>query len=384
MNGRHRSAASVLALAYAALVVYASLYPFDGWRWPVAASAADLATLPWGPSGDGFDLWSNLLGYVPFGLLLAIGQLRSGSAPRAALAVAVLVPALLSYGLEVMQAMLPTRHPSLKDFALNGSGAAIGAAFALLAHRAGFVDGWHALRQRWFEGDSEVGLVLLALWPVGLLFPAPAPLGLGQVGGTQALQAVSGWLAALTDQDTAREVAGAASAAAAAATAPAVPAATAAGLSPLGGVLITALGLLAPCVVAFAIVAPGWRRLAMAFGALVLAVAGMTLSTLLNFGPRHALAWITPWAGPAVALATVVVLLLAPMARGVVLGIGLMVLTGLIVGVAQAPGDPYFAHNLQSWEQGRFVRFHGLAQWIGWLWPYAAIAWMLSRLRHRG
>jgi hypothetical protein len=122
----------------------------------------------------------------------------------------------------------------------------------------------------------------------------------------------------------------------------------------------------------------------MAFGALVLAVAGMTLSTLLNFGPRHALAWITPWAGPAVALATVVVLLLAPMARGVVLGIGLMVLTGLIVGVAQAPGDPYFAHNLQSWEQGRFVRFHGLAQWIGWLWPYAAIAWMLSRLRHRG
>jgi len=26
------------------------------------------------------------------------------------------------------------------------------------------------------------------------------------------------------------------------------------------------------------------------------------------------------------------------------------------------------------------VRFHGLAQWVGWLWPYATMAWMLSRL----
>ena len=58
-------------------------------------------------------------------------------------------------------------------------------------------------------------------------------------------------------------------------------------------------------------------------------------------------------------------------------------LTGLVVGVAQAPADPYFAQNLQAWEQGRFVRFHGLAQWIGWLWPYAAIAWLLSRLAVR-
>jgi hypothetical protein len=39
------------------------------------------------------------------------------------------------------------------------------------------------------------------------------------------------------------------------------------------------------------------------------------------------------------------------------------------------------SRSLQAWEQGRFVRFHGLAQWIGWLWPYAAIGWLLARLR---
>ena len=26
------------------------------------------------------------------------------------------------------------------------------------------------------------------------------------------------------------------------------------------------------------------------------------------------------------------------------------------------------------------VHFHGLAQWIGWVWPYMAMLWLLSRL----
>jgi hypothetical protein len=69
--------------------------------------------------------------------------------------------------------------------------------------------------------------------------------------------------------------------------------------------------------------------------------------------------------------------------RRLAAGLGLVVLTGLVVGVAQAPADPYFAQSLQAWEQGRFVRFHGLAQWVGWLWPYAAMGWLLSRLGAR-
>jgi len=38
---------------------------------------------------------------------------------------------------------------------------------------------------------------------------------------------------------------------------------------------------------------------------------------------------------------------------------------------------------LQAWEQGRFVRFHGLSQWLGWLWPFAAMTWLLARLASR-
>jgi hypothetical protein len=46
----------------------------------------------------------------------------------------------------------------------------------------------------------------------------------------------------------------------------------------------------------------------------------------------------------------------------------------------QAPSDPYFEQTRQVWEQGRFVRFNGLTQWLGWLWPFAALAYLLHRL----
>ena len=38
-----------------------------------------------------------------------------------------------------------------------------------------------------------------------------------------------------------------------------------------------------------------------------------------------------------------------------------------------APDSPYFEESLHLWEQGRFIRFHGLSQWLGWLWPFAAL-----------
>jgi hypothetical protein len=46
----------------------------------------------------------------------------------------------------------------------------------------------------------------------------------------------------------------------------------------------------------------------------------------------------------------------------------------------QAPASAYFADTLQAWEQGRFIRFNGLAQWLGWLWPYAVLVYVLARV----
>lgn len=363
---RHHSSATPLALAYAALVLYASLYPLTGWRWPPGQTFADLALLPWPPWRDPADLWLNGLGYLPLGLLGTVAARRSGLGPAAAIGVGLLAPSALSYACEVLQQFVPTRHPSLKDWAMNSVGAALGVLLAAGFHRLGLADRWHAVRVRWFVPDSAGAIALLALWPVGLLVPAPVPLGLGQV-----LEMLRLWLL------EGLEGVGWAAAAHAELLAAAPQAAP---LPPLADAAITALGLLAPSLLAFTVVVPGWRRAVLALGALMIAFAVTTLSTLLNFGPAHALSWIGGLTVEAMLAGTLGALLLAPWSRGVILGCALIVLTGLVVHVARAPADPYFAQTLQAWEQGRFVRFHGLAQWVGWLWPYAALGWLLAQL----
>ena len=45
----------------------------------------------------------------------------------------------------------------------------------------GAIDRWSRFRVRWFVDEARGALVLLALWPFALLFPAAVPLGLGQV-----------------------------------------------------------------------------------------------------------------------------------------------------------------------------------------------------------
>jgi hypothetical protein len=49
-----------------------------------------------------------------------------------------------------------------------------------------------------------------------------------------------------------------------------------------------------------------------------------------------------------------------------------------------ASADVYFSLTLQTWEQGRFIRFHGLIQWLGWLWPYGLLFYLISRLSSSG
>ena len=109
----------------------------------------------------------------------------------------------------------------------------------------------------------------------------------------------------------------------------------------------------------------------------------MALSTMLNFGPEHAMTWRTPATTLALALGWLLSLPCALLPRRWAAALGLVALGGLVALVTQVPADPYFAQSLADWEQGRFVRFHGLAQWVGWLWPWAAIVWLAGRLAAR-
>lgn len=369
MTPRHRSLATPLALAMAVLVVYASLYPFTGWRWPAGVRPQALLALPWPPWQVPLDEAFNFAGYLPLGLLLTVAALHSGLRLRWAWLLALLLPALLSYATEVAQHFLPGRHPSLKDWLANVLGALAGALLATVLHATGLLQRWQRLRQRWFARQSAGALALLALWPVGLLFPAPVPWGLGQVGDRVRDAARR----LLDDVPWAEGLAGLLAAA------PALPP-----LSPLAERMASLLGLLAPVLLAYAVARPGLRRVVLAIGSLGLGFFAMTLSTLLNFGPAHALAWLTPAATVGALGAALVAAAALPLSQRLVMALALIALTAQLALVHQAPTDPYFAQSLQAWEQGRWVRFHGLAQWVGWLWPFAAIGWLLTRLSGRG
>ena len=361
----HKTTAWPLALVYAALIVFASLFPFEGWRAQgIGPEVFLLARIP-PPYWTGFDVAINVLGYAPLGFLLALALLRTGW-PRSAVPVAALAGALPSLSMEFLQIYLPQRVPSNLDLVLNAGGALAGALVAALLEPLGAIDRWSALRTRWFVSDARGALVLLALWPWALLFPAAVPFGLGQ-----GLERLEGALRDLFDGT------------------PFLPwlpvrEAPMQALSPAGELLCVALGLLVPCLLAYTVIRLPARRAFFVLATGAVGVAVTALSAALSYGPDHAWAWLSVpvraglWTGLGLAAMAL------PLPRRASAVVALVVLVVHLSLLNDAPASAYFSHTLQSWEQGRFIRFFGIGQWLGWLWPYAALAYVLLRAARRG
>jgi VanZ family protein len=360
----HKTSAWPLALAYLALLVYASLYPFAEWR--------NQGILPftflWQPFPKywtGFDVAINLLGYAPFGFLLAVSALRTGRSRHAVL-MAALAAGGLSLVMETLQSFLPARVASNVDLLLNTEGALAGAALAKLLERFGALARWSRFRERWFVPNARGGLVMLCLWPVALLFPSAVPLGLGQV--MERLEATLADLLRNTpflEWLPVREVE----------LQPLIPAAE---------LLCVTLGALIPCLLGYCII-PGMRRRALfALGVIASGIGVTALSWALSYGPPHAWGWFGLPAQVGLAAALVLALALLPVPNRVSVALLLLSLGIYLAVLNQAPTSPYLAQTLSTWEQGRFIRFSGLAQWLGWLWPYGALAYVLALVWGRG
>ena len=357
------SASWPLSLALVCLIIYASLYPFADWR-NQGISPLVFLTAPLPKYWTGFDVAINMAGYAPLGFLLTLAGLRSGHIKWAML-LAVCAAALLSLSMETLQSYLPSRIPSNVDLALNTVGALVGAYAAWVLEKLGALGRWSRVRERWLAPDSRGAMTLLLLWPVALLFPAAVPMGLGQVFErleTSLTEALAGtpFLVWLPVRDIELQP-----------------------LVPLAELLCVALGALIPLLLGYSVVRTLWQRAVFALVMLAMGMAVSALSSALSYGPQHAWAWLDAPVQAGISLAAILALVLLPLGRRGASALALLALAIQLSVLNQAPASAYFAQTLQTWEQGRFIRFHGLVQWLGWLWPYAALLYLLARLSGR-
>jgi glycopeptide antibiotics resistance protein len=176
MAGRSTHFAAPLLLAVVTgLIVYVSLYPFrfitDG---PALVDA--LRSLSWARAGRG-DMFNNVLLYVPFGFCVAL-LLEPRWGRVTGIVVGTLLGAMLSLGLELLQASVAIRVPSLRDLSLNATGSLVGAVLGTVFHALGSrVSPQGTPRSR----SAFVAMSILVLWLLERLWPLLPDPGLGQL-----------------------------------------------------------------------------------------------------------------------------------------------------------------------------------------------------------
>jgi VanZ family protein len=349
---------------YGFLIVYASWYPFSGWRsngLPLLAFLS--APLPY--YWTKFDLLTNIVGYMPFGLLLVFSLYPRLRGVRAVL-LACAIGTLVSAAMEAGQNFLPTRVPSNLDLLTNAGGVALGALAGALLTPAFLEQGRVlALRSRWFLQEASRGLIVLALWPLAQVYPQAYLFGHGQL-----LPIASDWLSELwsTQIDLGALLLRKAE--------------LSAEQYWLSETIITACGFTGAVLTLLCLCRRRAPRMALAGVLVATALAAKTLASALLFSPENALAWVTPGAEGGLLIGVIMLAGLAlapPIAQRRVAALALIT---SLAAVNLAPANPYFLSTLQTWVQGRFLNFNGAAQFLSLAWPFITL-WFLYHPVHR-
>jgi VanZ family protein len=358
-SARGSPVARAALLVYLLLIVYASWFPFSGWRSSGLSPFAFLNLTPqryW----TGFDVMVNVVGYIPLGALFVLAvypRLRGVWAVLLAAACGVLV----SGTMEAVQTYLPSRVPSNLDFFTNSAGCFAGACLgAALSRTLLDQSRLYRLRRRWFAPHASHGLVLLALWPLAQIYPQGYLFGHGQV-----LPIISEWLSDWLDTNID----------------------LVAMLRPgaemsveqywLSETIITACGMTGAVLTLLCLLRRGAPRYPLMLAMIGSALVIKTLASSLLFTPDNAFVWITPGAegGFLIGLIMLAGLAFAPVVAQRRLAVVTLLLSLIVVNTI--PVNPYFVSTLQGWVQGKFLNFNGAAQFLSLLWPFAALCFLL-------
>ena len=333
-----------LALAYAALIVYASLHPFSGWFNP-GVSPMTFLDAGWPRYWTVFDLLVNVLVYLPLGFLLMLALRRRRERWLPAIG-ALLLGAGLSFCLESLQTWLPTRVESSLDLGCNALGAGIGALLACWRGERFFLR-VAVIQHRLLAPNPqiELGLTLIGLWLLTQLSPETILFGAGDLRHLLEIK-------------------------------PAVPYTAHSFFAIETGIIVCntiAIGLIARTLLA------DRKSLYLALSVFfVLALAIRTLAAAILVDPSHAFDWLTPGAGLGLMIGggmLFLMLLLSASLRIALAGLALMAGTVL---VNITPPNPYSDAAMAAWQQGHFLNFNGLTRLTAGFWPFVALSYLMA------
>jgi VanZ family protein len=347
--GRRSHLVRYLVVGYTLLICYASWYPFHSWREPADAWFA-FVFAPWPRYYTLSDVMLNVLGYLPFGFLLALALLPRTDV-RAGAVLATLAGTLLSFGMETVQQFMPARVASNLDLLANSLGGMIGALLGMTVGERLLLSGnLYRLRQRVFLAGAavDVGFAMLVAWLFTQFSPQVWLFGNGDLR----------WLIALAPNLQ---------------------------FSPTSyrwlETGVTAMNLAAICLFTAALAKPGQGVGGPLLALIGVALALKSVAALTLFVPGDAALWLTPGSmlGIPAGLLLYLALLWLPR-RGMLLASASLLACGAFL-VNVAPDNPYIEAAVQTWQHGHFLSFSGLTRLVSTLWPAIACGYLLWLLR---
>ncbi len=342
--------ARYLALAWLGVVIYASLHPFSGWR-DFGVSPLTYLSASWPRYWTAFDLGVNIIGYLPLGFLLTLA-LSALPGRFTAAVLAILLAAMVSFGMETLQVWLPTRVPSNVDLACNSLGGLLGAILGQIAGPRFFarIGAW---QQRLIvpRRHAELGLTLLALW---LFIPVSPEILLFGAGDFRPILDLPVALPFTVGSFPKVETA--------------VVACNAIAVGLFVRLLAANTGLaylLVPCF-------------------LTLGLLVRTLSAAVLVDAGQAFAWWTPGVQTGLLIGFVALLPLIALPRWIGVMVAALALMSGTALVNIAPANPYSLVALAVWRQGHFLNFNGLTRVISILWPFMTLPFLIFSSRWMG
>jgi len=346
--------------AYLFLILYASWYPFTGWRANNVSALPDVIR-QWPRYWTLFDVSTNVVGYIPFGMLIVF-SLYPHVNRWWAVVIAILFGSTVSATAELVQYFIPSRVTSLLDFITNASGATIGAVLGALLTPLILEKGrLQLLRKQWTFHESSREIVILGLWPMAQLYPQAYLFGMGEI-----FPVISQHLSSFFDMDID------------------LSAFFLQGIEPnadaylLAEAFITACGCTGAILICLSLLNRHAPKLILTMLLLLLSLICKSLASALLFNPEYAFAWFTPGARGGLLISMIMLygFSFAPVHVQKRLAFILLLISLVVVNLL--PDNPYFEVTMQSWVQGKFLNFNGAAQFLSLFWPFLAL-WAVLR-----